>query len=159
MKAVKLENKEFESVAAAVRYLYDTGKITVDSTKLEHFAKKLKSPKGNITAILDKYIQAKQLGIPIKKPGKQSSNLTVHTLENVIRLPLTVRRYGSVFTQMARTDTKAIYSKYMEDYPNVKGFEVFKIRIAQTTEIYGRSYPAHEKYPSLVISYRLSESS
>ena len=61
----------------------------------------------------------------------------------MIKLELEVKKVGQTFTQIARTDKAAIYKS---DWGH---FEVFKIKIKKASEVFGKSYPEHEHYPSM----------
>lgn len=60
-------------------------------------------------------------------------------LDNVIK--------KSVFeyVQIAREDHKAIYSQSYEG--KIIAYEVFKVKLAKETELFGTIIPEHEKFP------------
>jgi hypothetical protein len=58
------------------------------------------------------------------------------------RLEKEIRRVGQTFTQIDRTDIKAIYKSSYGHY------EVFRIKTAKDSIVFGKEVKAHEKYPS-----------
>lgn len=57
------------------------------------------------------------------------------------QLDLEIKTNGRTYTQVKRTDTKAMYKS------DDGVIEVFKIKIAPAAEIYGKQYPDRESYP------------
>lgn len=60
-------------------------------------------------------------------------------------LPKVITRKGFVYTQIERTDEKAIYRQ--EQNGILIGHEIFYIRHDKEREIMGKLYPASEGYP------------
>jgi len=66
----------------------------------------------------------------------------------MLRLPESLKRYGTTLKLVMRCENKAIYSQYYGD--DLVGYEVVKIRILKSrfVKIFNRIEPERETYPS-----------
>lgn len=63
------------------------------------------------------------------------------------KLDSSVRKNGYTYNLIERNDFKAIYSQHLE-CGKLIGHEVFKIQIGKETELFGKTIPLREKFPS-----------
>jgi len=62
------------------------------------------------------------------------------------KLPLCISKNGHIYTQIIRTETKAIYQQRTKD-GILAGHEVFRIKTLPKRFIFDKPYPAQEVYP------------
>ena len=62
-------------------------------------------------------------------------------------LPKTLKKNSFVYTQIERTESKAIYSQYCPDAERIVAYEVFIIRKHKGYEIAGKHIEPAETYP------------
>jgi hypothetical protein len=65
--------------------------------------------------------------------------------ENLIQVPLKLRFHSFDYIQVCRGERTAVYHQTL-DQESV-GYEVFIIQMEPETTLYGKFYPAHERWP------------
>lgn len=63
------------------------------------------------------------------------------------KLDDSVRKNGYTYNLIERNDFKAIYSQHL-DCGKLVGHEVFRIKIGKEAEVFGKTIPLREKFPS-----------
>jgi hypothetical protein len=71
----------------------------------------------------------------------------IETLTELERLPETINTNGHTYTQIMRTESKAIYEQRTKA-GILAGHEVFKIILLPAEKVFNREYPQREKFPS-----------
>ncbi len=63
------------------------------------------------------------------------------------KLSLFLRKNGFNYTQVLRGDRSCIYEQMVSKEKGIKYYEVFLIRIQPQRKLFGKEYPAKEKFP------------
>ena len=65
--------------------------------------------------------------------------------DNLIQIPLNLRFHGFNYTQVCRGKRSAVYRQTIGQ--EIVGYEVFILQREPETTLYGKFFPAHERWP------------
>lgn len=91
--------------------------------------------------------RSRNLQLPfIFDPIQEVDNLMqVQNVEITLKVLLKLRFHGFDYIQVCRTERTALYHQTYDG--KTVGYEVFIIHIQPETTLYGKFYPAHERWP------------
>ncbi len=74
-----------------------------------------------------------------------SNNLHVEHIREIEKVPSKLRKNGFTYSQICRGGRSFVYEQHV--IPKITYYEGVKLRIRPECEIFGKSYPARERFP------------